>query len=193
TNLHVVSATDSDILLAWDPATDNRHGYVIHEVFIDDDPDQYPASYDAPGGQYDVQFNRPAGLIPGSTHTFRIRAMDQSGNFTDSDTITGTFAPGDNTAPTVPTNLHVVSQDDNGIVLAWDPSVDENDVQYFLDGPPCSPRSYISGTSVGVGSLTTDPVCGISKGGTYSFSVRARDSWDNDSASSTPIEVTYTG
>jgi chitinase len=190
-SLHVVSATDSNIRLAWDPATDNSHGYVIHQVFVDEDPDQYPTAVDAHDGQYDVKFNRVLGRIPGSTHRFRIRAMDQSGNFTDSDTITGTFAPGDNTPPTVPTNLHVVSQDGNGIILAWDPSVDENDITYVLTAP-CN--NVTPGTSISVSTPDADPVCGfLSKGQTYSFSVRARDSWGNGSADSTPITVTFLG
>ncbi|WP_255951220.1 fibronectin type III domain-containing protein [Streptomyces odontomachi] len=186
TNLHVVGATDSDILLKWDPSADKNASY---QVYLDDNPT--PLTYGQAATEYDVQFNRAVGLIPGSTHTFFVRAYDGS-QTADSAPVTGTFAPGDNTPPSAPTNLHVVRQDSSGFTVAWDASDDESDVQYFLSGVPCSPRSYIGGTSYGVSSLQFDPVCGVSPG-TYTIAVRARDAWDNDSGYSEPITVDFTG
>jgi hypothetical protein len=190
TNLHVVSATNSDIEIAFTPGTEPGGSYVNNEVFLDDEPDQYPASYDAPDGKYDIKFNRPAGLIPGSSHKVRIRALDQSGNFTDSATITATFAPGDNTPPTTPTNLHVVSQNASGATIAWDLSTDESAITYFVDGGPCSPREAGAGSAF-IPSYASDPVCGVLPGSTVSVSVRARDAWDNDSGSSNPVTIKF--
>lgn len=190
TNLHVVFATVDTIRLAWDPATDDS-GVVLHQVFFDDNPS--PLSSDAHDGQFDVKFNRVVGLIPGSTHTFFVRAEDTSGNATDSDTVTGTFAEGDNTPPTAPNNLRVAGQDATGVQLTWQPSVDASDFHYFLDGAPCGPITLGRLNSATVPSISADPVCGLLPGSTYVFSVRARDVWDNDSASSNTVRVTFKG
>lgn len=180
TNLHTVSITDTDIVLAWNPS-----GSGSYALFFDDNPNPFWVS----GTTFDVHANVAIGMVPGSTHTFQVRAADGG---TPSNTLTASFAPGDDTPPTAPANLHVVRNDSNGIELAWDPSVDESDVIYFVDGGPCSPHHAGSATSILIGSLATDPVCGISPG-TYTFSVRAQDEIGFNSPSSSPISVTFAG
>jgi hypothetical protein len=180
TNLHAVSISDRDIVLAW-----NRSGSGSYDLFFDNNPTPFLVS----GTTFDVQTNVAIGMIPGSTHTFQVRAAD-GGSL--SNKLTASFAPGDDTPPTEPTNLHVVRNDSNGIVLGWDPSVDQSSVIYFVDGAPCSPHHAGSATSILIGSLVTDPVCGIGPG-TYTFSVRAQDDIGFNSPSSAPISVTFTG
>jgi predicted phage tail protein len=187
-NLHAVSITDQDIVLAWDRSTDTS-GSVSYALFFDDNPTPFWVS----GTQFDVHTNVVIGMIPGSTHTFQVRAEDSSGNASFSNQLTTSFAPGDDTPPTAPSNLHVVSNNSNGIVLAWDPSIDESDLIYFVDGAPCSPRHADSATTLLVGSLDTDPVCGISPGFTYTFSVRAQDDIGFNSPSSETISVFFNG
>jgi hypothetical protein len=86
---------------------------------------------------FDVHLNRAIGMIPGSTHSFQVRAEDSSGNHSFSNTLTAPFAPGDNTPPTAPQNLRVVSDTAAGIEFAWDPSTDVSNFDYRVSGAPC--------------------------------------------------------
>lgn len=185
THLHVVSATSSDILLQWDGSTDRNASY---QVYLDDNP--VPLTYGQAATRYDVGFNRVVGLIPGSTHTFFVRAYDGS-RTADSGTVTGTFAPGDNTAPTTPADLHVVSQDPGGAKVAWDASADDSAVSYFVDGTPCGPLQVGASTQAVIPSVAADPVCGVLPGFSVTVTVRARDAWDNDSHSSNAVTVRF--
>jgi chitodextrinase len=187
-NLHAVRVSDVDILLAWDASTDNS-GSVNYAVFFDDNPTPFLTSADT---QFDVGLNRAIGMTPGSSHTFRVRAEDPSGNRSFSNELTVSFAQGDNTPPTAPSNLRVVSNTAAGIELAWDPSTDASDFDYHVAGTPCSPLVVRAGTThVLVPSVATDPVCGLVPGSTVTFSVWARDALGNDSAFSNPVRVTF--
>jgi chitodextrinase len=187
-NLHVVSASDVDLVLAWNASTDDS-GAVNYAVFFDDNPTPFLTSADT---QLDVHLNRAIGMAPGSSHTFQVRAEDPSGNHSFSNTLTASFAPGDNTPPTAPSNLRVVSNTAAGVELAWDPSTDESDFDYHVSGTPCSSLAVGGDTTrVLVPSAASDPVCGLVPGGTATFSVRARDSLDNVSAPSNSVTVTF--
>jgi chitodextrinase len=187
-NLRVVSASDVDIVLAWNASTDDS-GSVNYAVFFDDNPTPFLTSADT---QLDVHLNRAIGMAPGSSHTFQVRAEDPSGNHSFSNTLTASFAAGDNTPPTAPSNLRVVSNTASGLELAWDPSTDESDFDYHVAGTPCSSLAVRGDTThVLVPSVASDPVCGLVPGGTATFSVRARDSLGNVSAPSNSVTVTF--
>lgn len=189
-NLHAVSITDTDIVLAWDQSFDKRNG-INYQIFFDNNPTPILTSADT---QFDVHLNRATGMIPGSTHTFQVRAESSSGKASFSNELTVSFAPGDNTPPTAPSNLHVVSNDSRGVELAWDPSTDQASFIYFVDGTPCGPMQLPGNvTQVLVPSVNSDPVCGLLPGFSDTFSVRARDAFDNDSASSNSVTITFNG
>jgi chitodextrinase len=189
-HLHAVSVSDVDIVLAWDASTDDS-GSVNYALFFDDNPTPFLTSSDT---RFDVHSNRAIGMVPGSTHTFQVRAEDPSGNRSFSNKLTVSFAAGDNTPPTAPSNLHVVSNTAAGVQLAWDPSTDASSFDYHVAGTPCSPL-VVSGdtTQVLVPSVDTDPVCGLVPGTTATFSVWARDAFDNDSSFSNSVTVTFEG
>ena len=187
-NLHAVRVSDVDIVLVWDASTDNS-GSVNYALFFDDNATPFLASADT---QFDVHLNRAIGMVPGSSHTFRVRAEDPSGNRSFSNALTVSFASGDNTPPTAPRNLRVVSNTASGVELAWDPSTDASDFDYHVAGAPCSPLVVSGGTTrVLVPSTNADPVCGLVPGSRATFSVWARDSVGNDSAFSNPVTVTF--
>jgi chitinase len=189
-NLHATSVSDTDIVLAWSRSTGGR-GAINYAVFFDDNPTPFLTS-DATS--FDVHLNRAIGMVPGSTHTFRIRAQDASGASSFSTGLTVAFAPGDNTPPTVPRNLRVVRNDAAGVELAWDASSDRSAFDYHVAGAPCSPRVVPdSVTHVLVPSVASDPVCGLLPGSTATFSVWARDAFDNDSGFSNAVTVTPAG
>ena len=186
-NLRAVSVSDVEIALAWDRSRDDS-GAVNYAVFFDDNETPFLTSADT---RFSVRLNRAIGMIPGSSHTFRVRAEDPSGNHSFSNTLTVAFAPGDNTPPTAPGNLRVVSNTAAGVQLAWDPSSDESDLDYHVAGTPCGLTVSGDTTQVLVPSTRTDPVCGVVPGGTATFSVFARDALHNVSASSNSVTVTF--
>ena len=187
-NLRAASISDTDIVLEWTASTDDS-GAVNYAVFFDDNPTPFLTSADT---TFDVHLNRAIGMIPGSTHSFQVRAEDPAGNHSFSNTLTTSFAPGDNTPPTAPQNLRVVSDTAAGIELAWDPSTDASNFDYRVSGAPCG-GGAVTGTHVLVPSISSDPVCGIGPGGTYTFAVTAMDEFLNPSAPSNRLTVTFRG
>lgn len=193
-NLRATSITDTDIVLAWDPS-DANGDVVDYNLFFDNNQTPFFVGSDT---TFDVHNNKAIGMVPGSTHTFKVQAVDaKTGRMSQfSNELTVSFAPGDTTPPTAPSNLRVVSNDSRGVGLAWDPSTDESSFNYFVDGGECpSDPIVVSGdqTQTIVPSINSDPVCGLLPGQTYTFSVRARDEFDNDSASSNSVTVTFNG
>jgi chitinase len=188
-NLRAVSISDVNIALAWSRSTDDS-GAVNYALFFDENPTPFLTSANT---AFDVRLNRAIGMIPGSTHTFQVRAEDPSGNRSFSNRLTVSFAPGDNTPPTAPANLRVVSNTAAGVELAWDPSIDRSSFDYHVSGTPCSPLVVPgSATHALVPSIASDPVCGLLPGFTDTFAVWARDEFDNDSAFSNAVTVTVT-
>lgn len=194
TNLHATSITDTDINLAWDPSTANGD-VVDYNLFFDKNRTPFIVGSDT---TFDVHNNNAIGMVPGSTHTFKVQAVDaRTGKASQfSNSLTVSFAPGDTTPPTTPTNLHVVSNDSRGVGLAWDPSTDDTGVaEYFVDGAfPCAPQQVPGDqTQTIIPSIDSDPVCGLFPGETYTFEIRARDSLNNDSGDSNSVTVTFNG
>jgi chitinase len=186
-DLHATSVSDVDIVLAWSRSTGGS-GAVNYAVFFDDNPTPFLTSG---ATTFDVHLNRAIGMIPGSTHTFQVRAEDASGSHSFSNRLTVAFAPGDNTPPTAPSNLRVVSNTAAGVELAWDASSDTSAFEYHIAGTPCSPL-VVPGTVTHavVPSIAADPVCGLLPGFADTFTVWARDVFDNDSGFSNPVTVT---
>ena len=191
-NLHAVSVTDLDIELAWDASRDsNPQASITYDLFFDDNPTPFGPLSDT---RFDVQLNQAIGMVPGSAHTFRVRAEDSSGNVSSfSNTLSVSFAPGDDTPPTTPTNLRVASMSAAGVELAWDASTDESEFDYHVIGLVGCPVLVVPSdtTQVLEPSVDSDPVCGLVPGGTYTFQVFARDAFDNDSALSNLVTVTF--
>src|SRR3954470_6334401 len=182
-NLHTVSVTDTDIVLAWNESADDS-GAVNYAVFFDDNATPFLTSGTP---SLDVHLNRAIGMIPGSAHTFRVRAEDPSGDHSFSNTLTASFAPGDNTPPTAPRNLRVVSNTAAGVELAWDPSTDASSFDYRVSGTPCGGFAVSGGTTQVLVPGASDPVCGFGPGATATFTVVALDAFDNLSAPSNPV------
>src|SRR3954465_5203142 len=156
-NLHTVSVTDTDIVLAWNESADDS-GAVNYAVFFDDNPTPFLTSGTP---SLDVHLNRAIGMIPGSAHTFRGRAEGPSGDHSFSNMLTASFAPGDNAPPTAPRNLRVVSNTAAGVELWSGPSTDESRLDYLVNGTPARPLPVSQGTTHVLIAGLSGPVCGF--------------------------------
>jgi hypothetical protein len=128
------------------------------------------------------------GLVPNWTQTYRVQAMDPSGNVSAlSEPVTATTAP-DTTAPTTPTNLRVTGTGISTVSLAWDRSTDRWSFSYevLMNGQVLTSASH---PFVGTPSTTLRKI----PPGTHTFQVRARDNSGNVSGLSNPVEVTLAG
>ena len=92
TNLRVTSLTAHNVTLAWDPSTDNS-GTFTYQVWV-----SYGYTHSVP----QTQTTFSLGVVPKSTYSFYVYAVDGSGNrSSNSNTVTVTV-PADTTAPTPP-------------------------------------------------------------------------------------------
>jgi chitodextrinase len=175
TGLRVVSVTEDSITIAWNKSTDNSgkiHAYIAGGIYH-------------PGDSTTKTFT---GLVPNWTVTYRVQAMDPSGNTSGlSEPLTVTTLP-DRTAPTTPANLRVTGTGISTVSLAWDRSSDRWSFGYevLMDGAVLTSASHpYMGT----------PTAALRKipPGTHTFQVRARDFAGNISGLSNAVTVTLAG
>ncbi len=124
-NLRVTGTTISTVSLAWDRSSD-RWSF-SYEVLMDGQVREPAASTST----------TLRTIAPGSTHTFQVRARDNSGNISGlSNAVTVTLpASSDTTPPTAPANLTVEDLNDNcgSQILRWTPSTDDTDPQSSIE------------------------------------------------------------
>ena len=128
-------------------------------------------------------------LQPGSAYSFSVTASDFSGgNATNSNVVNVATPPSSDTLPpTVPTNLHLVSDNTCAEVwLGWTESSDNSDSQDKIEY-----EIYVNGvlSPLPVNSgIDLDFVYGTAFGDNY-FTIKAVDKSGNSSAPSTPIKL----
>jgi chitodextrinase len=157
TNVRVVSVTEDSITIAWNASTDNSgkiHAYIAGGIYHP--PDSTTKTF--------------TGLVPNTTRTYYVQAMDPSGNLSAlSEPVTATTAS-DTTAPTTPTNLRVTGTGISTVSLAWDRSSDRWAFSYevLIDGQllATAPHPF-----TGTPSTTLRKI----RPGRHVFEVRARD------------------
>ena len=175
TGLRVVSVTDDSITIAWNKSTDNSgkiHAYIAGGIYH-------------PGTSTTKTFGF---LVPNWTVTYRVQAMDPSGNTSGlSEPLTVTTLP-DTTAPTTPNNLRVTGTGISTVSLAWDRSSDRWTFSYdvLMDGQVLSTANH---PYMGTPSTTLRKI----PPGTHTFQVRARDFAGNISGLSNSQTVTLAG
>ncbi len=175
TGLRVVAVTEDSITIAWNASKDNSgkiHAYIAGGIYH-------------PGNSTTKTFT---GLVPNWTVTYRVQAMDPSGNTSDvSAPLTVTTLP-DRTAPTTPTNLRPTGTGISTVSLAWDRSSDRWSFGYevLMDGLLLSSASH---PYMGTPSTTLRKV----PPGTHTFQVRARDFAGNISGLSNTVTITLAG
>jgi chitodextrinase len=175
TGLRVVSVTEDSITIAWNKSTDNSgkiHAYIAGGIYH-------------PGTSTTKTFGF---LVPNWTVTYRVQAIDPSGNMSGlSEPLTVTTLP-DTTAPTTPDNLRVTGTGISTVSLAWDRSSDRWTFRYevLMDGAVLSSVAHPY-----IGTPTT--LLRKIPPGTHTFQVRARDFAGNASGVSNSQTVTLAG
>jgi hypothetical protein len=175
TGLRVVSVTEDSITIAWNKSTDNSgkiHAYIAGGIYH-------------PGTSTTKTFGF---LVPNWTVTYRVQAIDPSGNMSGlSEPLTVTTLP-DTTAPTTPNNLSVTGTGISTVSLAWGRSSDRWTFGYeiLMNGQVLSSASH---PYMGTPSTTLRKI----PPGTHTFQVRARDFAGNISGLSNAVTVTLAG
>ena len=174
TNLRVTSVSSYQVLLAWNPSTDNSGTFSYRVVM-------------SSGGTYSVpqtQTTFTAFVAPLGTYSFYVYAVDGSGNKSQkSNTVSATPLP-DTTAPTPPV-VSVTGVNPTEVSLAWTASTD--------DGPYLFYQVFVNGSpNVDAGQNRFAVVQGLTPETTYQFTVKARDLYGppNVSAPSNVLTVT---
>jgi hypothetical protein len=175
TGLRVVSVTEDTITIAWNKSTDNSgkiHAYIA-------------GGYYHPGNSTTKTFTS---LVPSWTQTYRVQAMDPSGNTSaPSAPLTVTTAP-DLTPPTTPTGLRVTGTGISTVSLAWERSSDRWTFSYevLMDGSVLASAAH---------PYIGTPFTNLRKipPGRHVFTVRARDFAGNISGVSNAVTVDLAG
>ena len=162
-----LSATPGDrqVVLAWnDPSDSTITEYQVStngETFTDIDDTDISENDTDNTLAYTV-----IGLTNGTLYTFKLRAVNDSGNGLSSDNVTAT--------PLWPAPVVTAAADSGRVVLQWDtgdPGIARYAVRTTLTGTntQVSDNAHESGS----GNKTTVPVGGLTDGTNYTFTVRA--------------------
>ena len=175
TGLSVTGRTTKTVSLSWTAATATDFPIAGYDVLI------AGALKTSVTGTTAVA----SGLSPNTTYAFTVRAKDTRGNLSAvTAPVNGTtLNPADDTTPpSVPGNLRSTGRTATSVSLAWNASTDANGIAGYDVHVGGALRTSVTGT--------TANVTGLSPLTSYTFTVRARDGYDNQSAASNAVTVT---
>lgn len=173
--LKVTVKTTKTVSLAWDAAQAGSLPVTAYEVY-----NGSTLATTVPDTNATV-----TGLTPNTDYTFTVKARDRKGNLSPASApvTVKTNNPADDTqAPSVPSGLHSTGKDSASVKLAWTASTDNTGVANYDVLVGGKVATTVTGTSA--------TVAGLSPSTEYSFTVRARDKYDNLSAESAAVKVT---
>ncbi|GIH72883.1 chitinase [Sphaerimonospora thailandensis] len=173
-NLSSPVKTTKSVSLKWDASTPGTLPLAGYEVYN--------------GGDLATTVTETSatvtGLTPKTEYTFTVKAKDRKGNLSPASAAlkVTTNDPADDTQPpTVPTGLRSTGADASSVSLAWNASTDNKGVAGYDVYEGSRLATSVTGTSA--------KVTGLSPSTEYTFTVRARDQYDNVSAAGTPLKA----
>ncbi|NUT35737.1 MAG: chitinase [Hamadaea sp.] len=125
------------------------------------------------------------GLSPNTSYAFAVRAKDTRGNLSAASapvSATTLNPANDTTPPTVPGNLRSTAKTATSVTLAWNAATDANGIAGYDVYTGTTLRASVTGLSATIGGLA--PMT------PYTFTVKARDTYDNPSGASNAVTVT---
>ncbi|MGW4471064.1 glycosyl hydrolase family 18 protein [Nonomuraea sp. NPDC004354] len=170
-NLRVTVKTTKTVSLAWDAARQGSLpivGYVLSN-----------------GTEVTGTTATVTGLTPNTAYTFTVKAKDRKGTLSAAGTpvTVTTNDPADDTQPpTAPGSPRSTGKTSSSVTLTWTASTDDKGVAGYDVYTGTTPATSVTGTTATVG--------GLSPSTEYTFTVRARDLYDNLSPASVPVTVT---
>ncbi|GAB2487120.1 glycosyl hydrolase family 18 protein [Streptosporangium sandarakinum] len=124
------------------------------------------------------------GLTPNTEYTFTVKAKDRKGTLSPVGAalkVTTNNAGDDTQPPTVPTGLRSTGKSSSSVSLVWNASTDNKGIAGYEVYTGTTLAATVTGTSA--------TVTGLSPSTEYTFTVRARDLYDNVSAASDALKV----
>ena len=176
---------DRQVVLAWD---DPDNGTVLKWQYSIGENGSYGPWTDIPGSNAETVAHTVAGLQNGANYTFKIRAVNGSGNGAESDEATATPVP----VPAKPAGL-TATPGDGRVALEWDNpgNVTITGWQYNI----AASGAYGGWTDIlgGAAETTGHTVTGLQNGTAYRFRLRAVNGSgygaESDEATATPVPV----
>ena len=160
TNLAAAAISSSQINLSWTDTSSDETGFTI-ERCVGEGCTSFSSIATVGAG---VTTYSNTGLTPATTYSYRVSAYNAGGDSAYSNTATGT-TPASTTVPAAPSSLKAVAAAKGTINLSW---VDKstNETRFEIARTP--------GTTITIApDLTTYKDVGLTKGQTYTYTVRA--------------------
>ncbi|QFZ23678.1 glycosyl hydrolase family 18 protein [Saccharothrix syringae] len=170
--LHSPVRTTRTVSLAWTASTPGSLPVAGYEVYRDSSPVATVTGTSA----------TVTDLAPNTAYAFTVKARDGKGLLSAaSNTVdVTTNNPADDTQPpSAPANPRAAAKDAGSVTLAWDASTDNRGVANYDVLQGTTVRATVTGTSARIDGLRPSTP--------YTFTVRARDLYDNLSAPSAPV------
>ncbi|MDX3188128.1 glycosyl hydrolase family 18 protein [Streptomyces sp. MN03-5084-2B] len=171
-NLHLVAKTTKTVALAWNASAAGSLPVTGYDVYRGS-----ALAASVTGTSATV-----SGLAPGTAYSFTVKAKDAKGNTSPASAAlpVTTNAPSDDTQPpSAPGGLRSTAADSGSVSLAWTASTDNTGVIGY---------DVYRGSALATTVTTTSAVVtGLAPSTSYTFTVRARDGYDNVSAPSAAV------
>ncbi|GHF93202.1 chitinase [Amycolatopsis bullii] len=171
-NLRLVAKTTKSVALAWNASAAGSLPVTGYDVY-----QGTSLAASVTGTSATV-----SGLAPGTAYSFTVKAKDAKGNTSPASAALAvtTNNPADDTqAPSAPTGVRSTGADSGSVSLAWTASTDNTGVVSYDVY-----RGSVLATTV---TTTSAVVTGLAPSTSYTFTVRARDGYDNVSAPSAAV------